>query len=134
MAGVDNGTIISNYAEIEAAGSSATVHSFETCKDSKGNMVGVQYTLNAPNGGQVALTPLGDMSASSDCPSCCQRLTLSGPIEKVRASYAPSSSTVSAIKYYKGGNSKTYGTLLSSFKEWTFSETSILLGIHGRVN
>lgn len=61
-------------------------------------------------------------------------LTLSGPIEKIRASYSQSEDGVSAVKYYKGGNSKTYGTLLSSFKEWTFTDSKILLGLHGRIN
>ena len=70
---------------------------------------------------------MGDMSGS------CQTLTLSGPIEKIRASYARSEAKVSAIKYYKGSAAKTYGTLLSTFKEWTFSDTNILLGLHGRV-
>jgi len=61
-------------------------------------------------------------------------LTLSGEIEKIRASYAPSEASVSAIKYYKGSNSKTYGSLLSSFKEWTFSDTNTLLGVYGKVS
>ena len=38
------------------------------------------------------------------------------------------------MKYYKGGASKTYGTLLSNFKEWTFTDTSKLMGLHGYVN
>ena len=38
------------------------------------------------------------------------------------------------MKYYKGGASKTYGTLLSGFKEWTFTDSSQLMGLHGYVN
>ena len=64
----------------------------------------------------------------------CQTLTLTGLIEKIRASYARSTGTVSAIKYYKGSVSKTYGTLLSLFREWTFTDTNQLMGLHGRVD
>ena len=127
-AGVDDGTIISNLAEIAAYGAAGvSVHSFTTCKDEDGKLVGVQYSLNTDTG-VVDLTAMGDMT------QVCQKLTLSGPIEKIRASYAPSDSSVSAIKYYKGGNSKTYGNLITSYLEWNFSDTSILMGVYGRVS
>ena len=64
----------------------------------------------------------------------CQTLTLDGSIEKIRASYSRSAGSVTSMKYYKGGASKTYGTLLSNFKEWTFTDTSKLIGLHGYVN
>ena len=41
---------------------------------------------------------------------------------------------VTSVKYYKGGNSKTYGTLLSRFEEWNYSDTKILLGVQGRLD
>ena len=118
MAGIEDGELFSNLAEIEAIGaSSATFQSFTTCIDSDGAMRGTQYTLLSASGDQIPLTAIGNMSGT------CQTLTLEGsPIEKIRASYAQSQSGVSAIKYYKGGISKTYGTLLSSYNEWTFTE------------
>ena len=64
----------------------------------------------------------------------CQTLTLTGQIEKIRASYARSSGAVTAIKYYKGSASKTYGTLLSLFQEWSFTETNQLIGLYGRID
>ena len=61
-------------------------------------------------------------------------MTLTGLIEKINASYSASTGTVSAIKYYKGSVSKTYGTLLSLFREWKFTDTNRLMGLHGRVD
>ena len=72
---------------------------------------------------------MGDIDAET-----CQTLTLSGPIEQIRASYTRSTSSVSAIKYYKGSVSKTYGTLISLYREWFFDENNVLLGLHGRVH
>ena len=39
----------------------------------------------------------------------CQTLWLAGPIEKVRASYKDDDGSVSALKYYRGSNSKQWG-------------------------
>ena len=61
-AGVDDGAEISNYAEIAALGASGlSVNSFTTCKDSKGNLAGIQYTLNT-DAGMTELKALGDMT------------------------------------------------------------------------
>ena len=64
----------------------------------------------------------------------CQTIKISRAIEKIRASYSQNLGAVTSIKYYKGGFSKTYGTLLSTYKEWEFSDTVRLLGLHGRVS
>ena len=63
----------------------------------------------------------------------CRTLELSGPIEKIRASWSENDQAVSAIRYFKGRNSLTYGNLLTPFSEWEFSETNVLFGIHGQM-
>ena len=50
----------------------------------------------------------------------CQAIRIDGNIEKVRASYFGGSGIVNSVKYYKGGFSLTYGTLLQPFEEWEF--------------
>ena len=61
-------------------------------------------------------------------------MNIEGTIEKVRASYSQLAGGITSIKYYKDDKAKTYGTLLQSFVEWEFSETNILIGLHGRVD
>ena len=73
------------------------------------------------------LTAFGTMKGD------CQTLTLSGPIERIRASYAQTSGSVTSLKLYRSGLAKTYGTLLANYEEWNFSESSILLGLHGYI-
>ena len=70
---------------------------------------------------------MGNMSGT------CQTISLKGAIEKTRCSYSPSSGSVTSVKFYKGGLVKSYGTLLSTYKEWEYSETQLLMGLHGRV-
>ena len=64
----------------------------------------------------------------------CQTLELSGPIERIKASYSNDKRSVSSVQYYKGGIKKTYGTLLNSYRTWTFGDSNVLLGLHGKVD
>ena len=69
---------------------------------------------------------MGDMSGS------CETLSLKGPLDSIQAS--DDGTAVTAITYFRGSSSKSYGTLDTSFKRWTFDDTNVLIGMHGRVD
>ena len=49
----------------------------------------------------------------------------------MQASYNQNKDRVTSIKYFREGQSKTYGSHLVGFKEWSFNATSELIGAHG---
>lgn len=61
----------------------------------------------------------------------CQTLTLSGPIERIRAHYDTDLELVTSVMYFRGGLSKTYGIMKQPYEEWNFDDDSMLLGLHG---
>ena len=92
------GEKISNFNEITRMGASNyEFASFSTCTDDNGDVIGTQYTLRDSNDITTDLTAIGSMTGSN-----CQSLALSGPIEKIRASYSSATSSVSSIRYLRG--------------------------------
>ena len=120
------GTPFSNKEEIEGL-EGYVFHSFETCENGSGDMIGIQYTLvsKTDQNDIVPLSPMGNMSG------ICRSLILEGPLEKIKASYSSNDKAVNAIKYYRGDASITYGTLLNPNIEWNFDESNSLIGIYG---
>ena len=63
----------------------------------------------------------------------CQVLTISGNIEKVAVSFSQNSRSINSVRYTKGSQSKTYGTMLQGYKEWNFDDSKLLLGLQANV-
>ena len=129
--GVKEGIVISNLEEIEALGlDSWRLHAIKTCEDSEGDVSGIQFILAYVDFDETEvtrLTPIGDMTGN------CQELSIVGEIDQIRASYSRRSESVNSIKIIKDEKSKTYGTLLTPYKEWVFGDDQLLMGLHGRV-
>ena len=83
MVGREVGTPFSNRVEIEAL-DGYIFHSFETCENGSGDMVGMQYFLVSmtDENDVVPLSPIGEMSG------ICRSLVLAGPLDKFKASYS----------------------------------------------
>jgi hypothetical protein len=62
----------------------------------------------------------------------CQKITLSGGFDRVRASSNDANSGVNSIRFYRGNSKKTYGKIDDDFTEWNFTEDKPLVGFYGR--
>ena len=108
VVGREVGTPFSNRKGIEDLGDGYIFHSFETCENGSGDMIGMHFFLvsKTDENDIVPLLPIGDMSG------ICRSLVLQGPLDMIKASYSQNDGAVNAVKYFRNGNSITYGTLL----------------------
>ena len=83
VVGREVGTPFSNREEIEAL-DGYIFHSFETCENGSGDMIGMQYFLvsKTDENDIVPLSHIGEMSG------ICRSLVLEGPLDKIQASYS----------------------------------------------
>ena len=63
----------------------------------------------------------------------CRTVTLTGPMDAIKASYSKDDGAVTAVRYTKDGKSQTFGTLLNKSEYWGFNDNSKLIGLHGRI-
>ena len=127
--GIEIGTQFSNIAELKELGAqSYRLHSFTTCQDAAGNVIGTQFILKSRYEEEtIELEAMGDMMTGT-----CANLILTSPIQEIKASFSWDSGSGS-ISYHKDGLKKTYGAPPDDAVTWTFSDTSQLIGLHGRV-
>ena len=113
VVGQEIGTPFSNRDEIEAL-DGYIFHSFETCENDSGDMIGMQYSLVSKTDETdiVPLSSIGEMRGS------CRSFELEGPLDMIKASYSLDDGVVNAVEHFKNGNSVSAGILLSQFGTW----------------
>ena len=76
----------------------------------------------------MRLSAIGEMSG------ICETVKVDGnSIDMIRASSVYDNEVTSIIYYM--GDVKKYGTInTSNYKQWLFSDTKLLIGVHGRVS
>jgi hypothetical protein len=100
-----------------------------SCEDDVGHWVGTQITLASNDGAEFELDPLGIVGGSGKC----QTLTLTGPLDGIKAGYYEFIEAINSIRFRKDGVTKTYGdsSLNAREYEWTFRQEDRFVGIHG---
>ena len=100
-----------------------------SCEDDVGHWVGTQITLASNEGAEFALDPTGVVGGAGKC----QTLTLTGPLDGIKAGYYTFIEAINSIRFRKDGVTKTYGdsNLNADEYEWTFSDKNRFLGLHG---
>ena len=100
-----------------------------SCEDDVGHWVGTQITLASNDGAEFVLDPLGIVGGSGKC----QTLTLTGPLDGIKAGYYEFIEAINSIRFRKDGVTKTYGdsNLNAREYEWTFRQENRFMGLHG---
>ena len=107
------------------------IHSFTTCVDSHGYVIGLQFSLTSnPYSADEDSEAIIELGAIGNMNGDCTTLTLEGGFDKIRA--YESEYGVRNLRFYREDRAKTYGKLKDEFTEWLFTNETPLVGLYGR--